>query len=141
MPTGEVEWVCQVEHGAVRAFARAIGDDHWQADGLVPPPTFPVVLSADYVERLVTEILALDRSRSVHGEQEYDYVRPLVPGETVRCRAGIIADEIIAGRRGGRMRRIVCEIALTTADGDAPIGTERMTTLVLGEPDDKDVAS
>jgi hypothetical protein len=134
------EWVFPVDWSKVREFARAVGDDHWRDDPPVPPPTFPVVLSAEYVERLMTKILDLDRRRTVHGEQEYEYERPLRVGERVRCTAGIVSDATIEGRRGGRMRKIVCEVALSNADTGEAIGIERITTLELapaaegGEP-------
>ena len=123
------EWLATVEAGKVREFARAVKDAHWAADPPVPPPTYPVVLSAEFVERLVVEILRLDRSRTVHGEQEYEYVRPLRAGERVRCRAVIVEDGIKTGRRGGRMRMIVTEIRLLDELGSDLIGVERMTSL------------
>jgi hypothetical protein len=64
------EWDFTVEAGKVREFALAIHDPHWK-EGNFAPPTFPVVASACFVERLVTSILDLDRSRTVHGEHQY----------------------------------------------------------------------
>ena len=98
------EWTATVEAGKVREFARAVRDDHWEAKAPSPPPTFPVVLSAEFVERLVTEILPTDRSRTVHGEQEYEYLRPLKTGERVRCRAYLVEDRLRDGFRVVRNR-------------------------------------
>jgi N-terminal half of MaoC dehydratase len=129
------EWIATVEAGKVREFALAVRDEHWAAEPPVPPPTFPIVLSAEFVERLVVEILRLDRSRTVHGEQEYEYFRPLRTGERVRCRAFIVEDGVKTGRRGGRMRVIVSEIRFfAEADGEA-IGVERMTALETAPAD------
>jgi len=125
------EWVATVEAGKVREFARAVKDDHWQVEPAIPPPTFPVVLSADFVERLVTEILPTDRSRTVHGEQEYEYLRPLKAGERVRCRAYLVEDRVREGKRGGRMRVMVTEVRLFAEGSGERIGTERMTALEL----------
>jgi hypothetical protein len=123
------EWLVPVDWMKVRDFARAVHDDHARAEPLVPPPTFPIVLSSDFVERLVTELLPLDRSRTVHGEQEYEYLRPLRVGERLRCRARILSDTTKAGRRGGQMRIFVVEVELAEAESGAVVGYERMTSI------------
>ncbi len=127
MPEIIAEWVHPVEWGKAREFAQAVHDDHVEAGS--PPPTFPVVLSADFIERLVTDVLDLDRKRTVHGEQEYEYRRPLRVGETVRCRASIIEDKVKQGRRGGSMRVVVSEIEMTSEPGGEVIGYERSTSI------------
>ena len=123
------EWVHPVEWGKVREFARAVKDRHSEAADLVPPPTFPVVLNADFIERMVVDRLLLDRKRTVHGEQEYEYRRPLKVGERVRCRARIASDTAKEGKRGGRMRFIVSEIEMTNAETGEIIGWERSTAI------------
>lgn len=111
------EWEFQVEAGKVREFARAVHDEHAN-DSDVAPPTFPVVISAAFVERLVTTILDLDRSRTVHGEQTYDYFRPIVAGDLLRCRARLVGDETKTGKRGGTMRIVTTEVEFVSmADG------------------------
>ena len=121
------EWVHPVEWGKAREFAQAVHDDHVEA--AAPPPTFPVVLSADFIERLVTDVLDLDRRRTVHGEQEYEYRRPLRVGENVRCRASIIEDKVKQGRRGGAMRVVVAEVEFSSEPGGEVIGYERSTSI------------
>ena len=121
------EWVHPIEWGKAREFARAVHDDHEEAAAV--PPTFPVVISADFIERLVTDILKLDCKRTVHGEQEYEYRRPLRVGENVRCRASIIEDKVKQGRRGGSMRVVVSEIEMTSEPGGELIGYERSTSI------------
>ena len=121
------DWVHPVEWGKVREFARAVHDP--RADPSTPPPTFPVVLSAEFIERLVRELLPLDRRRTVHGEQEYEYRRPLRIGQSVRCRARLTRDEVKTGKRGGAMRFVTVEIALSDADTGEDLGTERMTAI------------
>lgn len=126
------EWVHPVEWGKVREFARAVHDP--RADSLTPPPTFPVVLTAGFIERFVSELLPLDRQRTVHGEQEYEYRRPLRIGQSVRCRARLTRDDVKRGKRGGSMRFVTVEIELSDADSGEDIGTERMTAIEK-EPD------
>lgn len=125
------EWVQPVEWGKTREFARAVHDRHADADPLVPPPTFPMVLSADFVERLIVERLQLDRRRTVHGEQEYDYLRPLRVGERVRLRARVLSDTVKLGKRGGRMRVVVSEVELANEATGELIGTERSTAIEM----------
>jgi hypothetical protein len=123
------EWTHPVEWGKVREFARAVHDPRLGREPPVPPLTFPVVLSAEFIERFVSELLPLDRRRTVHGEQEYEYVRPLQVGQIVRCRAKILRDEIKRGQRGGRMRLVTVEVKLSDDKSDETIGYERMTAI------------
>lgn len=123
------EWVHPVEWGKVREFARAVHDPGGLQEPPVPPPTFPVVLNASFIERMIVEILKLDRARTVHGEQEYEYLRPLQPGDVVRCRARIASDTVKQGKRGGPMRVVVSEIEMTDAATGEIIGYERSTAI------------
>jgi len=121
------EWVHPVEWGKVREFIRAVHDP--RADPQTPPPTFPVVLTAEFIERFVRELLPLDRQRTVHGEQEYEYRRPLRIGQIVRCRARLTRDDVKRGKRGGSMRLVTVEIALSDAESGEELGVERMTAI------------
>jgi acyl dehydratase len=124
-----IVWDCVVEAGAVRAFARAVHDDH--ADAPVAPPTFPISLSAEITERLITQVLRLDRHRTVHGEQEYEYLRPLKPGDTLRCRARVVEDYVKQGRRGGAMRFVVWEAEMSDAATGEIVLRERSTAIEM----------
>jgi hypothetical protein len=128
----QVEWEFAVEAGKLREFARAVYDEH--ADGTAPP-TFPVCVTAAYVERLVVEVLKLDRRRSVHGEQEYEYLRPLRAGDRLRCRARVVEDYLKEGRRGGRMRFVVCETEMRDATTGELVVRERATAIETAPPD------
>jgi hypothetical protein len=120
------EWEFSVEAGKLREFARAVHDD---LTGHMAPPTFPVYVTAAYVERLVVDILNLDRRRTVHGEQEYEYLRPVHAGDRLRCRARVVEDYVKEGKRGGRMRFVVCETEMRdVATGDL-ILRERATAI------------
>jgi hypothetical protein len=123
------EWEFPVDWSKVREFARAVHDDHWDEDPLVPPPTFPAYVTADYVERLVVEDLRLDRGRTLHGEQEYEYLRPLRVGMRLRCRARIVEDYVKEGRRGGKMRFVVSETEVRDAETGEIVLRERSTTI------------
>jgi hypothetical protein len=126
------EWEFAVEAGKLREFARAVHDDHGDASA---PPTFPVYVTAAYVERLVVEILKLDRRRTVHGEQEYEYLRPLRAGDRLRCRARVVEDYVKEGKRGGRMRFVVCETEMRDAATGELVVRERATAIETAAAD------
>ena len=123
------EWTHPVEWGKVREFARAVRDPRCGSEPPVPPLTFPVVLSAEFVERFVRDILPLDRRRTVHGEQDYEYLKPLRVGQLVRCSARIVRDETKQGKRGGQMRVVTVEIKLQDDRSGEVVGYERMTAI------------
>jgi N-terminal half of MaoC dehydratase len=125
------EWEFRVEAGKVREFGRAVHDIHAE-ESAVAPPTFPVVAAADFVERLITDILKLDRSRTVHGEQSYEYLRPIAACDVLRCRARLTGDETRAGKRGGMMRFITAEIEYVSAADGELVCREIMTTIEKG---------
>jgi hypothetical protein len=120
------EWDFIVEAGKLREFARAVHDDPSVG---IAPPTFPVYVTAAYVERLVVDILKLDRRRTVHGEQEYEYLRPLRAGDRLRCRARVVEDYVKEGKRGGRMRFVVCETEMRDATTGELVVRERATAI------------
>ena len=122
------EWDFTVEPGKVREFARAVHDVHSQ-DSDIAPPTFPVVASAAFVERLVTGILALDRARTVHGEQRYDYFMPVRSGDRLRCTARLVGDDVKTGRRGGLMRIITTEVEYRSIATSGLVCRETMTSI------------
>ncbi|MEJ8570566.1 FAS1-like dehydratase domain-containing protein [Microbaculum marinum] len=122
-------WDCRVEAGKLREFARAVGDTSWRDDTVTAPPTFTVACSAEFVERLVTEILPVDRSRTVHGSQSYEYLAPIRAGDRLHGEARLLSDEIKTGRRGGTMRVIRVAIEYRNADTSAPVCREIMTTI------------
>jgi acyl dehydratase len=73
-----------VDPERVAAFRALFGID----DGV--PPTF--VTAAEFAalpQILADPTLGIDFTRVVHGSQEYEYVRPLREGETLRVRARI----------------------------------------------------
>jgi MaoC dehydratase-like protein len=69
----------EVNAERVRAFALAVG----VPEGSVPP-TFATVAEFEALPRIVADPeLGLDFTRVLHGEQEYEWRRPLVLGESL----------------------------------------------------------
>jgi hypothetical protein len=123
------EWQFTVEAGKIREFARAVKDVSGGDHPRLAPPTFLVTASADFVEHLVTDVLRLDRSRSVHGAQEYAFFGPVAAGDRLVCRARLISDEIKAGRRGGTMRIVTTETEFRRAGTEELVCRDRCTTI------------
>jgi len=104
----------------VREFATAIGDrnpafhDVEAARGLgyadiIAPPTFPVVISMRAMAAAMFDPdLGLDYSRVVHGEQRFEYSRPVTAGDSLVCVASI---ENIRSAAGNDMITVKGEIS------------------------------
>lgn len=118
------EWTFAVEAGKIAAFRRAVGAPLAE----VAPPTFTMVAVADWIERLVTDDLRLDRGRTVHGEQGYQYLAPIRAGMTLRCRASLLSDVVKPGR-AGPMRVVTVVVDHADAATGAALLRETMTTI------------
>jgi acyl dehydratase len=100
--------VIEVERGAIRRFAEAIGDpnpiyyeeDAARAAGhaaLVAPPTFPAVLT---VNERFRHSLDLGTRSLLHGEQQLEYGRPLVAGDRITVKTRVADVQERAGASG-----------------------------------------
>ena len=116
------EGTMRVELGKVREFARAVKDDNPvyrdQARSLAPP-TFLMTI-AHWLGDLgqTRSAVKLDYRRLLHGEQEFEYVRPIRPGDvlTFRSRTKDVFEK--AGKRGGTMLFIIGETEFTNQHGE-----------------------
>lgn len=81
---GTIEY--EVTEDAVKQFLEAIGDDDPTfADEGIAPPTFPVVVTYQGSGQVVLDQeLGLNYMLVVHGEQEFDYVRPIRIGDKLK---------------------------------------------------------
>ena len=99
----------EISRVKIRDFADAIGDPSpvfrdvaaAQAAGypdVIAPPTFPIVITAAAGNRAATDPeLGINYAMVVHGEQSFEYVRPLVAGDVVTTQT-TITDIRDAGR-------------------------------------------
>ncbi|MGH3319784.1 MAG: MaoC family dehydratase N-terminal domain-containing protein [Streptosporangiaceae bacterium] len=128
----------EVGREKIREFAEAIGDpnpayrDREEARALghrdvVAPPTFPIVISMRVAARAVADPeLAVDYSMVVHGEQRFEYTRPVYAGDVLTGSLSI-ADI----RAAGRNELLTTKVDLTTADGEH-VCTAYSTLVVRG---------
>ena len=126
-----------VERGKIKEFARALGDlspfylddavgraSEW--GDIIAPPTFPTTFRED--SGTLLRDLGVDISRLLHGEQEFEHVKPIRPGETYLCRSKIV-DVYEKTGRSGPMAFVVRETAVTDADNDVVV-IMRQTTVI-----------
>ncbi len=114
----------EVEKGAIVKLAAAIGDPHPDyAAGLAAPPTFPTTF-----RMAVPGLSDLDPARFLHGEQEYEYERPIRAGDRITCVARI-ASVTEKETRVGKATFVVAEIEGRDEAGE-PVFTARSTLLV-----------
>lgn len=128
----------EVGREKIREFAMAIGDpnplytDENAAKvagypDIIAPPTFLTVIGFKFGPAIVLDPeLGLDYTRVVHGEQEFELTRPIVPGDRligVPKIAGIVAK--------GKNEYLTYEAAITTESGEH-VGVARSTIVSRG---------
>jgi acyl dehydratase len=132
----EIELAVEAERAT--QFAEAIGEEDPRfrdADaarteghpGQLAPPTFPTVVQILASAQVVLDQeLGLDYSRVVHGEQEFEWRRPIVVGDVLRATPRI-ADIYAKGPN----EFLVIENEITNADGEV-VCVSRATLLSRG---------
>ncbi|WP_339175978.1 MaoC family dehydratase N-terminal domain-containing protein [Solibacillus sp. FSL R5-0691] len=74
----------RVEKGKIRELAQAIGDlKEEYLNGEAVPPTFPTVIDFWGGGASSSDLLNLNMKKVLHGEQEYEYFREIVPDEEI----------------------------------------------------------
>jgi acyl dehydratase len=132
------EQTFEVERDRVTQFSLAVGEDDprflesraAQAEGFPEQlafPTFPTVVGILASAQVVTDQeLGLDYSRVVHGEQEYEWRRPIVVGDALKATPRI-ADIYTKGPN----EFLVIEAEITGAEGEV-VCVARSTLLSRG---------
>jgi acyl dehydratase len=116
------ETTMRVETGKIREFARAVKDDNpafLADDGALAPPTFLMTIAL-WIRDLgqTRSAVKLDYKRLLHGEQEFEYVKPIRAGDvlTFRSRTKDVFEK--QGRRGGTMTFVIGETEYRNQHGD-----------------------
>lgn len=105
-----------VSAAKIAEFAAAIGDDNPAYAGSQPlaPPTFVAVISSDAWQSMFDDPdLGLALRRIVHGDQRFDYRRPLRAGDTVTAQLRI--DKV---RTRGTADIITSSVDVQTIEGE-----------------------
>ncbi len=127
----------EVEKGKIKEFARAIGDpnplyrDEAAAkkeglDGLALPPTFGTVFSLSGETSLLDMLteLNINIAKVLHGGQEYIFINPIKPGDTVTGKT-VITDVIDKGK----MDLVIMETEYVNQNG-TPVLKDKSTIVV-----------
>ncbi|MFG1465147.1 MaoC family dehydratase N-terminal domain-containing protein [Xanthobacter sp. DSM 24535] len=124
----------EIEKGAIRKFARAIGDDnplyHDEAHalslgyaGLLAPPTFPICFRP---AEEAPWAAPLDRRRILAGEVWFDYERPVVSGMRLACTFVFVGVDEKPGSKG-KMELIRQELRCCDPTGALVLTSGRTT--------------
>jgi acyl dehydratase len=124
----------------VAAFARALGDPsplyvdpeaarRGPFGGLVAPPTYPIAFMTQAMAGGMDTFLELGLNfmTLVHGEQEFEYTRPIRVGETLTL-TGRISDVYEKAGSSGTLDFVVLETEARDADG-RPVFFSRNTLI------------
>jgi len=118
----------RVERGKIREFADAIGDTNpiyrdpefaakSPAAGIVAPPT--MLRSFLYETRDSVEALNVkDWSYIVHGEQEFEYLAPVLAGDVLTAQDSIVSIVEKESRRAGKLQIAVIETIFHNQRGE-----------------------
>ncbi|WP_219514436.1 MaoC family dehydratase N-terminal domain-containing protein [Nonomuraea ceibae] len=128
----------EVSRVKIREFAAAIGDNNpvyrdreaARAAGhpdVIAPPTFPIVFSLQSGgEALADPDLGLNFAMVVHGEQRFEYVRPVYAGDRL-----VVTATITDIRSAGRNELLTVRNDVTTVEGE-PVCTTYNTIVERG---------
>ncbi len=116
------EVTMRIELGKIREFVKAVKDPnpiYLDEARCVAPPTFLMTM-AHWIGDLgaTRAAVKLDYRRLLHGEQEFEYLRPIRPGEvlTFRSRTKDVFEK--TGKRGGTMLFVIGETEFRNQRGE-----------------------
>lgn len=113
----------EIEAGAIRKFAEAVGDKTEAClRGEVAPPTFPTTI------RIPIPGLSYDLARVLHAGQEYRFERPIRAGDRLRCRTRL-SDVYQRQGRLGLMTFLIIDLEGRDENG-APVVNGRSTVIL-----------
>lgn len=106
--TSAAPYVVEVEKGAIRKFALAIGDDNplyfdrdyavqHGYDDILAPPTFPTCFRPPEDPPWIQ---TLDRRRIVAGQMSFSYEKPITAGMRLHCSVHLVGIDRKDGSRG-----------------------------------------
>ena len=95
---------------------------------LVAPPTFPIVIQEKTLQQLLSHPGAgIDFSRVVHGDQKFEYHRPLIAGDEVVATLRVTKIQSLGGHT-----MVTSESTIETTSGEAVV-TATSTLVVRGD--------
>jgi peroxisomal enoyl-CoA hydratase 2 len=130
-----------IEWSKVREFARAIRDPNpayfdpelakMEAGGIPIPPTF-LQVAAFWQDSESVPTASFDLRRILHGEQEFEFFKPIFVGDMLTGTARISDVFEREGGRGGKMTFMVTEIEYKNQKGEK-VALARGTLIETGQ--------
>jgi acyl dehydratase len=130
-----------VERGKIREFARAIKDDDpmyfdeahagREAGGIMPPVTFLQTVTHWDNDGSSRVRVPFDLKRVLHGEQEYEFLKPIHAGDVLTAVSRIVDIYEKPGKRGGSMNFAVTETESKNEGGEL-VARARHITIETG---------
>src|SRR5205823_3996673 len=129
----------EVERGKIRELALAIGDDNpiyqsreaAQAAGYSDVPLFPTSPTTfafwgntHMVSQLVS--LGINVMRVLHGEEEYEYLAPIYPGDILTGVMTVVDGKTRQGKDGSSIDILTTEIRYTNQNGQPVLNAREM---------------
>ena len=138
------EFELVVERGKIRELALALGLQdpvHLDLDAaraagyddLLAPPTFTRQFWHENDDNDPLPNLGFVPERRLHGEQEWEFHKPIVAGMVLRGRNVIISTREREGRRGGKMTFVIVETRFVDQSGDL-VQVARRTLIETAAP-------
>lgn len=138
------EFEFRVERGKIREYALVLGltdPVHTEVeaaraagfDDLLAPPTFVRQFWHENPGNDPMPHLGYDPKRRLHGEQEFEYHKPLVAGMNLKGRNIIVSTREKEGRRGGMMTFVVIETRFVDEAGEL-VQVARRTLIETAAP-------
>jgi acyl dehydratase len=134
-------YVVTVERGKIKEFARALGDlnplylddrvgqaSEWS--DIIAPPTFATTFRDEGASEAFFRDLGIDISRVLHGEQEFELLRPIQPGQTYLCRSRIV-DIYEKTGKSGPMAFVLRETAIADRQNEIVAIMRHVTVIRL----------
>src|SRR6266702_6229046 len=135
----------EVERGKVHELALAIGDDNpiyhnreaAQAAGYADVPLYPTSPTAfafwGNTQKMEQQAsLGIELKRVLHGEEAYEYLAPIAPGDTLTGVMTLIDAKTTQGRGGGPSMEIITFETRYTNQHGTPVLTDREVVILRG---------
>jgi hypothetical protein len=138
-PVGTIgaPWEVIVERGKIREFARSMQSENsaYAGPDAIVPPTF-LITAGQWAPPGARVDVGFDRTRLLHGEQEYIFHGPLPrAGDHLTAREKVVDRFEKPGKRGGVMRFAV--VATEFRNGDGELVAEARATFIETAPREK----
>ncbi len=130
-----------IDYGKIREFAKSIKDPNpiyydleyakKEVGGVMLPPTFLMTL-AHWDEGEGRPHVKMDLRRVLHGEQEFEYLKPIYAGDVLTAVTRVTDVYEKAGSRGGTMTFVIMETEYKNQRGDL-VALTRSATIETGQ--------